>query len=110
MSKDFKSPKVNVTPPELNFISQETIEAVDGKQAKGITPKGKGKKTTKQAGSNRAPEGYKSNPAYIELKSKRVQLVLQPSLYERVKKAADKEGISFNEYCHRLLEGATGEV
>ena len=98
MGKQFKQPKVEVA-PELQFLSKETIEAVEGKQGSSTTPTGKEK----------APEGYKLNPLYIETKSKRVQLVLQPSLYAKVKAAADKEKVSFNEYCHRLLEEATRE-
>ena len=53
------------------------------------------------------PTGYKMNPMYVETKSRRLQLVLQPSLYERVKKAAQKEGKSVNEYVHHILDQAT---
>lgn len=98
MAKKFNKPNVEIA-PELQFMSKETIEAVEGKQAAASTPRG----------TEKAPEGYKLNPLYVETKSKRVQLVLQPSLYTKVKTAADAEGISFNEYCHRLLEEATRE-
>lgn len=54
-----------------------------------------------------APQGYKVNPLYIETKSKRLQLVMQPSLYERVKAAADNEKLSVNEFIHRTLDAAT---
>lgn len=47
------------------------------------------------------------NPMYVETKSRRLQLVLQPSLYNRVKKAAQKEGKSVNEYVHYILDQAT---
>lgn len=57
-----------------------------------------------------APEGYKVNPAYIETKSKRVNLLMQPSLLEKVKAAAAAEGVSVNEYIHRTLEEATREA
>lgn len=95
MAKKFNQPNVEIA-PELQFMSKETIAAVDGTESK-------------PAATGKAPEGYKLNPLYVEVKSKRVQLVLQPSLYERVKAAAVKEGISFNEYCHRLLDDATRE-
>lgn len=52
----------------------------------------------------KAPAGYKPNPAYIEVKSKRVQLLMQPSLFAQVKALADQAGISLNEYIHRTLE------
>ena len=55
---------------------------------------------------DKPPEGYKLNPIYLEVKCRRVQLILQPSLYEKVKSAADAEGMSFNEYAHRALEQA----
>lgn len=57
----------------------------------------------------KAPEGYKLNPLYVETKSRRLQLVLQPSLYERVKARAKASGLSVNEYCHQLLDEATRE-
>ena len=47
---------------------------------------------------------YKRNPEYIEVKTKRVQLVMQPSLYCRTKEAALEEGLSFNSYIHKILE------
>ena len=54
-----------------------------------------------------APEGYKVNPLYVEKKTKRLQLLVQPSLYEKVKSRADAEGFSVNDYIHRLLDTAT---
>ena len=57
-----------------------------------------------------APEGYKVNPAFVETKSKRVNLLMQPSLLEKVKEAAKAEGISVNEFIHRTLEKATREA
>lgn len=86
--------------PALAFISKESIDAVERE------------KTTPPTGTG-APEGYKLNPAYIEKyiekKTKRVQLVLQPSLYKRVKAASEAAGLSFNEFCHRVLDKATKE-
>lgn len=55
------------------------------------------------------PRGYKHNPRFIETKSRRVQLVLQPSLYDKVKAKAQKSKISINEYIHQLLEADTKE-
>lgn len=60
--------------------------------------------------SAKAPEGYKINPMYVEIKSKRVQLVFQPSIYNRAKAAADKAGLSLNEYLHRLIDENTEKV
>lgn len=57
----------------------------------------------------KAPAGYKINPLYIEKRTQRLQLVLQPSLYERVKNTAQAQGISINEFIHQLLDEATRE-
>lgn len=57
-------------------------------------------------GTITAPQGYKVNHAVIETKSKRVQLLMQPSLHTRLKEAAAAQGISFNDYVHKALERA----
>ena len=79
--------------PALNFItSAHAAEQVNDTQ------------------SERAPEGMKLNPEYIqkyiEKRTRRVQIVLQPSLYERAKAKAESCGKSFNDYIHELLENA----
>jgi len=52
------------------------------------------------------PAGYKKNPKYIENKSRRVQLLMQPSLHQRIKARAELEGKSFNDLANILLEEA----
>ena len=64
---------------------------------------------TPQQPAEKAPEGYKLNPFYVETKSRRLQLVLQPSLYDRIKARAKASGLSVNEYVHQLLDEATRE-
>lgn len=81
--------------PALQFISTADTEAEELEAA-----------ATKPL---KAPEGYKLNPMFIEKKTKRLQLVLQPSLYEKVKSRADKAGLSVNEYIHQTLAEATRE-
>ena len=63
--------------------------------------------TGDKTAARKAPDGYKVNPEYIETKSKRLQLVVQPSLYDKVKARATAGGLSVNEYIHRVLEEAT---
>lgn len=53
------------------------------------------------------PEGYKMNPLYIEKKTRRVQMLMQPSLYSKIKARADQEGRSFNQMVHSMLEAET---
>lgn len=54
----------------------------------------------------KAPDGYKVNHEVVETKSRRVQLLMQPSLYARLKERAQEQGLSFNDYVHRALEKA----
>lgn len=81
--------------PALQFIStveetrQEELPASQAKPAE------------------KPPEGYKL--IYVETKSRRLQLVLQPSLYDRVKAGATAAGLSVNEYVHQILDTATRE-
>ena len=77
--------------PAMQFISTPTEETDE-------------RETTPKAPN--APEGYKVNPLYIEKRSKRLQLLIQPSLYDKVKAQADAEGCSVNDYIHRILEDA----
>ena len=56
----------------------------------------------------KAPEGYKLNPAYIETKSKRVQLLVQPSAYNDLKKKATAKGISINEAINEAIKDYLG--
>lgn len=60
---------------------------------------------TEREVTRKAPAGYK--PAYIEVKSKRVQLVFQPSIYKKAKARAAEKGLSLNEYIHRLIDADT---
>ena len=80
--------------PALQFISTAGEETEEREQ-------------TAEAVPAKAPEGYKLNPLYVETKTKRLQLVLQPSLFNRVKKGAKQAGLSVNEYVHRILDEAT---
>lgn len=59
--------------------------------------------------NKKPPKGYKINPLYIETKTRRLQLVLRPSLYDKVKKKAEKANLSVNEFIHRVLEKAIKE-
>ncbi|MBQ7608585.1 MAG: hypothetical protein IJU76_11545 [Desulfovibrionaceae bacterium] len=84
--------------PEKNFIN---IEPGDEEQEpKPAQPK---------PSATHAPKGYKVNPLYVETKSRRLQLVVQPSLFEKVKRGAAAAGLSVNEFVHQILEKATME-
>ena len=88
-----KSFKADLTNPAMQFISTPAEETATG-AGEGV------------ASAKDAPEGYKVNPLYIEKRSKRLQLLVQPSLYDKVKAQAETEGCSVNDYIHRVLEEA----
>ena len=85
--------------PAMSFISQESID-----RAEGETPA-----TADAKKPDKAPEGYKLNPLYIETKSKRLQLLIQPSLHEKLKKKAQAEGTSVNDLVNGILQDALAE-
>ena len=45
----------------------------------------------------------KLNPLYIETKSRRLQLLVQPSLHRELKGRATAQGLSLNELIHTVL-------
>jgi len=59
---------------------------------------------SKPTGARKAPEGYKLNPEFIEVKSKRVQLLLQPSVVEALKALAKEKGLSMNETASEAIK------
>lgn len=94
----------NQANPAMAFISTQEPPADQTRE----NPPAPKKQPTAPA---RAPEGYKIAPEYVEVKSRRVQLVFRPSLYEAVKaKAAAKGYPSINEYvCTVLAEAVQQE-
>lgn len=49
----------------------------------------------------------KLNPLYIETKSRRLQLLIQPSLHRKLKGRATAQGVSLNELIHTALREYT---
>ena len=98
--------------PALMFISQPEPQAAP--EAKKAT-----RKTTRKAEASplqAAPEtkraatsGARTTPPRKEYKSRRLQLLIQPSLYEEIRDRAEAEGLSVNEEIHNLLRQALGE-
>lgn len=83
--------------PALRFISAAPAEEKPAPEAPPARPEeGPG-------------EGYRANPLYVEKKTRRLQLVLRPSLYAQAKRQAQAQGISLNEYVCRALERASGK-
>lgn len=93
--RDFTQKAEAFINPAMQFISKESIEAVDQKEAEPPAPFLTGGK---------APEGYKINPQFIETKSKRVQLLIQPSTLQALKEKALSLGISTNEAINEAIK------
>lgn len=87
MPKSFK----NENNPALQFISTQSENAQDLSQ------------DTYQ--DSNVP--MKLNPLYIETKSKRINLLMQPSLHKKLKKIAEKKRTSFNDLVHTILDEYT---
>ena len=83
MNKDFRRD------PASAFMSVATQEEEPGGQT---------------ATESADPYQYKLKYNYGELRTRRLQLVLQPSLYKAISKAAKAQGISLNEYCSRAFK------
>lgn len=73
MKKDFTASGNSA----LSFISQESIDRAEGK--------------------TEAKRERSKKPAPKEIKSRRVQILIQPSVYDAIKAKAEEEGISTNE-------------
>lgn len=87
----------------LTSPTKEEIEQREAAQVESTTAvvKPKPKAVTKR--KKEAPP-MKRNPEYIETKSKRVQMLMQPSLHTAIKAIAGKKRVSLNETMHEILK------
>lgn len=95
--------------PAEMFITPQAVEpeAQTAAPAPEREEKAPGKKK-KMGTIPKPPKGYKVDHDVVETKSKRVQLLMQPSLVAALKAGAKKNKLSFNAYVHLLLEDALG--
>ena len=116
MSKSFtdKMKSKAAENPALMFISQpEPQTAPETKRATRKTTR-KAEDSSLQAPADRAittgaATSGRPVPPRKEYKSRRLQLLIQPSLYEEIRDRAEAEGLSVNEEIHNLLRQALGE-
>lgn len=98
-----KKPPMNN--PALAFLTKpeekQTQAAATDQRGDAATDPAKEDQPTTTVGE--PPKGYKRNPEYVEIKKTRVQLVLQPSVVKRLKKAAGKKKLSMNETANRAI-------
>ena len=87
--------------PAMAFISSVSEESPVTEQQAVIVP----------ISENKIAEvPMKRNPEYIGTKSKRVQMLMQPSLHTSLKQVAAKQGISVNEAMHEILKQYVDEL
>lgn len=85
--------------PTMNFISKKSTEQKTEPTREDTT-----QDFRQHVG--KPPAGYKINPMYIETKSRRLQLLIQPSLHEALKEKARREHNSVNDVIHTILQEA----
>lgn len=86
--------------PAMSFISTPTVEnETQEKPAQNIKA---AVRQVKESAVLDVP--MKRNPEFVEVKSKRMQLLMQPSLHQAIKQLADSEDISVNDKIHRILK------
>ena len=86
------------------FLQAEKERQAAAKEQEGEKTKPKQKDTAAQkqeVNHTQIPTGYELKP---ESKTKRVNLLLRPTIYEIAKKKAEAKGISFNDYVNNLLQ------
>ena len=107
------SASVEKAKAEAKAKAEEAARAEAEARAKGAEPDPADvARAWEQAGRPQPPAGHILNRAFVETKSKRIQVLMQPSVYERVHQQATASGVSVNEMISRLivagLEGMEG--
>ncbi len=92
--KSFRNDLEGIQNPAMSFISKDSIERAEGKTYP--------EQSTKQTG---AASGYMKE----ERKTKRVQLLITPSLYAAIKEKAEAAGTSTNNYINYILKAEVEE-
>ena len=86
--------------PAMAYITpQQELEAIE----RGREERAKKQAEAETTATDQPPQGYKINPQFIEKKSQRLNLLIQPSIAKRLKKLAKKNKISVNETINQLI-------
>lgn len=109
--KDFSNPAMQFISGVDKVVAEDQAPAAAKAAPQAVPPAADqqqpaGQQAQKYGIFNKDPAGYRVQ--YVETKTKRLQLVLQPSLYKKLKENAKKSGLSVNEYVHRVLKAAMG--
>lgn len=93
--KDFTG-ALNNNDPTMRFISTDSEPQEETKKAASI------ENDTLSDLQAKMPEGYKVVRA--ETKSKRMHIVVTPTLHSKIKSRSEEAGLSQNEFINRILE------
>lgn len=85
----------NAENPALQFISTPDVETEEREI------------TADESGAAPSLRGFTPKLDKPETKSRRLQLLIKPSVYSAVKQIADASGLSVNEIINQILEDAT---
>jgi len=89
--------------PTLQFISAQEA-APDPHAVEELRPETR--PSTSTSTQARPPQAHRAQPQFEETKSRRLQLLLTPSLYEAIKAKAAEEQRSVNDYINSILQDA----
>lgn len=96
------SKKFNLQDPAANIIGMPAAPEPPAEE-KPEQEAGDVARAWEEAGRPQPPAGHVLNRAYVETKSRKVQVLMQPSLHARIKAQAAKAGVSVNEMISRLV-------
>ncbi len=96
------SKKFNLQDPAANIIGMPAAPETPAEE-KPAQDAGDVARAWETAGRPQPPAGHVLNRAYVETKSRKVQVLMQPSLHARIKAQAAKAGVSVNEMISRLV-------
>lgn len=97
-----KNFKQHISNPAMQFISTPLESPKESIKKSEI--KTTGQKLSKETITKEKPHGYKIDHRYVETRSKRMQILITPSLNEKLKSRAAAEGRSVNDLINILLE------
>ena len=82
---------------------KESIELLEEKETTAQPTETTNINNTQEQQPAAGNSGFSITPIQKEAKSKRVNLVLQPSVYAKAQRIAKRHGVSFNEMINQLL-------
>lgn len=100
-----------------SFFTQPAAEPVDAEVKNQAQTQTKTKTKTREISARLEPDAprredevrYKRNPEYIEVRTKRLQILVSPSQLARVKRRTSELGIAVSEYVNRLIDSDIGD-